>query len=399
MMKHLFPVICLLVLASCSKDDDSDTYQAPAERTVVVYMAGENNLTSYIQGDLDEMITGFRQVTNNENLVVFVDKASTTVKPFIAKVTKDPDHPLDTLHRYEQDFYSSAPAAMADVLNLAVTLCPATRDYGLVLWGHACGWVFADSVPNSRRAFGFDSGNNTAIGADYENGKWLNIPSMREALDWTGIKWKYIFADCCNMSSIEVAYELRNNTDYLISSPAEIPGNGAPYITVVPDLFLNTETFYQNIIDDYAAAYPNKIPLAAIKTEKVSDLAGATARILPTVSTFLESVDLSKTIYYYDYKSLKMLDMNEIIHMALAGDDANYQAWRNVFDQVVVAQKSGYKWSTVHSINFSSFTMDNYGGVNMYFPLKKYNTTNYKYNELIKKLSWYYAVGWPSVGW
>jgi hypothetical protein len=36
----------------------------------------------------------------------------------------------------------------------------------------------------------------------------------------------------------------------------------------------------------------------------------------------------------------------------------------------------------------------------MFFPQTKHNSSPYyKHNELIKKMSWYYAVGWPEAGW
>ena len=41
------------------------------------------------------------------------------------------------------------------------------------------------------------------------------------------------------------------------------------------------------------------------------------------------------------------------------------------------------------------------GSVSMYFPLEKYNNSRceHKYNTDIKKLQWYDAVGWSTVGY
>ena len=44
----------------------------------------------------------------------------------------------------------------------------------------------------------------------------------------------FIMFDACFMMSVEVAYEVRNYTDYYIGSPTENPGPGAPYDKVVP---------------------------------------------------------------------------------------------------------------------------------------------------------------------
>ena len=139
-MKHLLTIISLFILfTACSKDDDSyETPPEPAQRTVIVYMSGENNLSRYMQDDIDEMKKGRRNVSPSENLVVFVDKASSTEMPYIAKVTSNGD--LQILYSYPNDFYSSDPDNMRDVIERAVEACPA-KEYGLVLWGHADGWL------------------------------------------------------------------------------------------------------------------------------------------------------------------------------------------------------------------------------------------------------------------
>ena len=52
------------------------------------------------------------------------------------------------------------------------------------------------------------------------------------------------------MQSVEVAYELRDYTDYCIGSPTEIPGPGASYDELVPAMF-----FSEDAAVDIAKAY------------------------------------------------------------------------------------------------------------------------------------------------
>jgi hypothetical protein len=137
-------------------------------------MSGENNLSGYLQSDINEIIRGRQLAPANDNLVLFVDRASSTEKPYIAKVTADGKQ--EKLYEYSEDFLASDPERMAEVLKRCINLCPATEDYGLVLWGHASGWIIEkDSVAHSntqaslsngnapRRAYGVDSGDNTAL--------------------------------------------------------------------------------------------------------------------------------------------------------------------------------------------------------------------------------------------
>lgn len=408
----LFIISCVMLCCSCSDDDQKntptnpDTPTPPAQRTVIVYMSAENDLSGICTSDINEILNGRKLVAANENLVLFVDKASMNEKPFIAKVTMN--NKLDTLYRYEQDFYSSDPDYMASVIKRAVELCPATEDYGLVLWGHANGWIVEQDSIATNRAYGRDTGNNTP---DPSKGKWLNMPSMRQALESVGIHWKFIFCDCCNMMNVEVAYELRGLTDYLIGSPAEIPGNGAPYDTVVRDLFLRTENFYENIVDDYASAYPNRIPLSVIKAdeEQMKTLADATRQVLQQVNNFVQTSNLQGYIYYSSVSSKTnssqryriMFDMQEIVREALANDTEAYNIWYETFNQTVVYSKFATTWMTNGSVTHSDFIMkeENYGGVSMFIPHEMYAQAAVNHNEEIRKLAWYHAVGWSTVGW
>ena len=76
MRKLLFMVATALLAAGCSSNDNEEPKQ-PAKRTVMVYMAGENNLSSYAQQDINEMIDGVKSISKWDNLIVFVDRAST----------------------------------------------------------------------------------------------------------------------------------------------------------------------------------------------------------------------------------------------------------------------------------------------------------------------------------
>ena len=410
-MKHLLIIFSfLLAFTSCSKDDDIKTSPnriTPAPRTVIVYMSGENDISSYLSADLQELIAGRRQLVGDANLVVFVDKASTAEKPFIAKITTDTQHPLDTLYKYSDDFYASDPDAMRDVIERAVTFCPATRDYGLILWGHASGWVVEKDSIASKRAYGRDTGNNYAG----KSGKWMNIPSMRRALQMAGIHWKFIFCDCCNMQCVEVAYELRPQTDYFIASPAEITGVGAPYDTMVKDFFITDDkTMGIQMCVDYNAQFDyvgGHLPISVVQSDKLEALAKATSLILPDVDSYLKTAEnpTKGLIYYYAYnynyeREKTLYDMYGLIRAALAGQPEKLEAWETAFNETVIYSETSTRWHA-QTINFSDFsvTPDNYGGISMFFPMAKYANASHDYNQDIRNFLWYYAVGWSALGW
>ena len=53
-MKYLLTAFCAFVLFSCS-DDDNPVSNPEANRTVIIYISGENSLSSFAPGDLSEM--------------------------------------------------------------------------------------------------------------------------------------------------------------------------------------------------------------------------------------------------------------------------------------------------------------------------------------------------------
>ena len=62
-------------LSSCG-DDDPDTPARKAQRTVLVYMCAENNLSSYQYYDSIEIVKGAANLPDNVNLIVFADRTS-----------------------------------------------------------------------------------------------------------------------------------------------------------------------------------------------------------------------------------------------------------------------------------------------------------------------------------
>ena len=403
-MKYLLSFVStLLLFTACSKSESNEPEDPMGQRTVMVYMSGDNDLSSYAQMDINEMIAGASNIPTKNNLVVFVDRQKTGERPFIAKVTGNQQQPLDTLYKYSSDFYACDPEQFSAVLQRMTTLCPA-REYGLVLWGHASGWVVPTDTIKSNRAYGKD-GN-----------KWMNITQMAVALKSLP-KMKFIFADCCNMMCAEVGYELRNATEYLIGSPAEIPGNGAPYETVVPNFFKSGTALYKGIIDAYYEGYNSTatfgVPMSVIDTKYVSDLAVATAGILEQAKGGYpqkpDAPDLSGIAFTFGYDVKMMYDMRAVIERLVPTDA--FKQWDSVFQQAVPYYRMSMRWMTIYDGRSGTYdllsafdTFDptlSYGCVTMFLPHTGYGYEkgDLLYNERSKNFSWTHIMNWSRFGW
>lgn len=132
MLNKIFAVLISTLLLTACSDSDSEPTQ-PAKRTVLVYMAAENDLTTNVQSDINEMIKGAKKISKWDNLIVFVDRASTTEKPFLIRLRDNDKQPADTIRKYGQDFLDSDPEKMKEVMSWVMQNYPAD-DYGLVIW-------------------------------------------------------------------------------------------------------------------------------------------------------------------------------------------------------------------------------------------------------------------------
>ena len=400
-MREILSTICCIILFVACSSDEGEKAQ-PAKRTVIVYMAAENSLSENAPSDIDEMIQGVKKISKYDNLIVFVDRASQIEKPFIIRLRDNEQQPADTIRKYEQDFLTSDPEKMKEVISWTMSNYPAD-DYGLILWGHGSGWIIMNNANASRRAIAVDNGSNTVS----NEGQWLDIPDLRKALASLPHPFKFIFADCCNMQNVEVAYELKDVTEYYIASPASVPGDGAPYETIIPDLFLYDDVLmYTKTCDDYYAKIDNEnghLPISAVNTKELPTLASATKEILYKIYEANKPINTDGLIYYYTYSVSDanehvMYDTNDFL--LRHANKEEYMEWKRTLDAVLVANKKSTKWETQGRLEWDfTITEERFGGISMFVPLERYNNTNFKYNEGIKKMAWYQAVGWSELGW
>lgn len=387
---------------------DASGVSMPIGRTVLIYMAGKNDLTNnpynkhYLNNDLEEIKEGSRKLSSTDCLLVFVrryQKENNLETPWLARIQNGEivdSVSVTDMGITKTDARACDPEVMEQVMHYAYSHYPATRDYGLVLWSHSTGWLIENEMPVTR-GYGLDNGN-------YVNGsgKWINIPTMKNILAKMP-HLKFILADCCYFMCLESLYELRSVADYVIGSPAEIPGKGAPYQEIVPAMF-ESETFYTSIVEKYHASVNGNLPLSVVKMSEMDEVAYATANVLQGVKASLGSdyADLTGMIHY-GHVGKRALFYPEDNFFFDAGDfisryasESDYQYWKQALDKAVVMKRIGYKWDTVDAwrIFYVDFEMteEKFHGVSMFIPQSPAKGKYAEYNENIKKMEWYSAV-------
>ena len=399
-MKYLLTAFCALLLFSCS-DDDHPVPVPHFSRTVIIYISGENSLSSFAPDDLEEMAEASKQIGSDDHLVVFFDNASTNEKPYIAElknglVIKDKE--------FGEDFYASDPDRMREILTYIMERFPAYK-YGLDLWGHASGWLItADTIATAKapsRAYGVDNGNNKAS----DNGKWINIPSLAKVFSQLPSKFDFIIGDCCFFQCVETAYELKDCVSYIIGSPSEVPGDGAAYREIIPLMFSDSQLFYKDIIDKCEEFSINNnydklgVPLSCIYTGNAELFAAATAKLMPKLLMY-DDFEGKRLVYYGRFiadngKSEKGYYDPLNLMMEYASDDAALDEWKKALGYFVPYSKMATEWLQNTGVNFSSFDVNDqtFSGVSMFVPQPMYESLSPNPNETIKQMKWAKAVG------
>lgn len=402
-MKYLLTAFCALLLFSCSDDNKSDKDNI-ADRTVIIYISGENSLSSFAPGDRQEMAEASRQLNGRQRLVIFFDNSSTTETPYIAEL-KGGEVVVDKNKQFAGDFYASDPGRMRDILAYIMTAYPA-RSYAIDLWGHSSGWFISnDSVQQdtgtasaANRAYGIDNGSNTT--SDY--GKWLNIPSMAKVFESLPHRFTFVMADCCFFQCVETAYELKDCTDYIIGSPSEVPGEGAAYREVIPLMFSTSADFYMALADkwvEYARDGADGLPMSVIKTSGAERFAAATARLMPGL--LKQDNFTGKRIIYYGQaiddkgrKARAYYDPMNIIR-EYSTDNVAIDEWKEALGGFVVYSVMAQRWLENTGVDFSSFDVneETFSGVSMFVPQPMYDSMTPNPNETIRQFKWAKAVG------
>lgn len=400
--------LCLLAVLSACEDEKNESPGIPnsietrlpkqsevakGNRTVLVYMVAENSLAGFASQDIAEMKEGLKSVdVTRNNLLVYLDDYST---PRLIRLGKDKKGQVveETLVKYNEQ-NSVDVSVMRNVLQTAFKYYPA-QNYGIVFWSHGEGWVPSPST-SSTRWFGQD-------GSDY-----MDISDLHEALQ-VAPHFDYLFFDACFMESVEVAYELRDCGDYLIGSPTEIPGPGAPYQEVVPAMFAEGDDVSVKIADAYYSYYNNRynggkkisnenwtggVSIGVTKSSALVKLAEATARIIPAYIIAGDYINTSEILCYDQRnKTRYYYDLDELIH-SLATEE-EYRNWKAVFDEAVVAWK--YTEANYSGFSGGMFSLKGAAGLSTYIPHGKYDSTvNAFYRE---SCDWYKVAGWNKTGW
>jgi hypothetical protein len=277
--------------------------------TVMVYLAGDNNLDAAGVDDLGEM----KKVGSNDdiNVVAQFDRRGKDIGTARYYLRKGTTLKADMIGASLGETDDGDPNALESFIRWAMKSYPA-RHYLIVLWNHGNGWDDTDvyagersrfalarrgrvlvrprqralaQVPivdasrmlarSMRRAFFLTSAQKALVQGSASGPKMRGILYDDNAKDFLdNVEMKHVFAsvskslkrkidivgmDACLMSMGEVAYQIRDSAAFLVGSEQTEPGEGWPYNTVLAALAktpaMAPADFAKTIVRKYLASY------------------------------------------------------------------------------------------------------------------------------------------------
>ena len=267
-------MLLILIIVSCSEATDIELI-VPKERTVLVYVALDNNLSGEMSDVHASLMEGWKNSDKKGNLLIFADSRGED-KPLLINIKKRSNEVIaDTIFRYPEE-NSASPELLARVINDIKVLFPA-ESYGMLLFSHASGWLPEGVFKNPfKLETSFNNNRSIPVSRSIfeDNGREMEFADFVDAIP-DGM-FEFIASEMCFMSSVETAYALRNKTKYLLASAPEVlsPGFEPIYKTSLDLLYkpkADLEGFAQTYFD-YFNGLQGAYQSAAISVVKTSEM-------------------------------------------------------------------------------------------------------------------------------
>lgn len=266
-LSHLL-VLPLLTLALVSAAWATDAPAAAKEWTVLVYIAGDNNLATAGLDDVNEMEAVGS--SSDVNVVVQIDGHSSyspdaqgTRRYFIQKDTDMATISSPVLGAMDEADMGD-PQTLVDFIQFGFDQYPAKK-YAVILWNHGNGW-YPDA--GTHRVTGEPEAPVSplkAICSDDASGSAISTRGVGEIIKKMagrlGRPIDVVGFDACLMGMAETFWELGDAARVAVASEKTEPGDGWPYDSFLQILSqkpqVEAEALGSTLVKCYAASYDN----------------------------------------------------------------------------------------------------------------------------------------------
>ncbi|MBR5634646.1 MAG: hypothetical protein IKW78_05655 [Prevotella sp.] len=286
-----------LVLFSCS--GESVEVDSVNQQTILVYMPwsgseSHSGLYPNFKQNLDSIESAIknRKGLGKTRALIFISESASTSKLYEIRYEENACK-RELLKTYTGRDYTSAEgiaSILTDTKNAAEAL-----NYALIVGCHGTGWTYVSDwqdYPNSAKSHALRVKRNRPSDDRFERTRFFgsvddnrfatDIETLADGIRKSGLHLQFILFDDCYMANAEVAYELRNVTNFLIASTSEIMAIGMPYADMWKSLNVQAPN-YKSAVEAFHSFYSNyRSPygtIAAIDCRQMDNLAAVMKQI------------------------------------------------------------------------------------------------------------------------
>jgi len=387
-VKHAIIIVLIILSITLTGCFTNPSGHSIPEWTVMIYLDADNNLESAGINDINEMeMVGS---SSKVNIVVQADRIPnydnsndnwTTTRRYYIMQDNDP-FLINSQFNDLGELNMGDPQTLVDFASWAVTEYPAEK-YLLVIWNHGGGF----------RSPAYSKG----IAQDDTSGKdIITMPDLEYALSAISVQMgkniDIVGMDACLMAMTEVAYQIKDCADILVTSEENEPGDGWPYDTILAQLVSNPhispEQLAADIVDKYIISYPyDNVTQSAIDLSYMDDLAGQLSSMADSIrSDTLTSKDAYLNAayssqhysdYYHDF-----IDLYDFCSKV-------YYYSNNFEVKAIALIVQQNLLNAVINSDYNGGILSGSKGLSIYFPLyNKYDSENYDDTNFAQETKW-----------
>lgn len=353
----------------------------------IVYAINKSSLSGNFIQDTAEMKAAMVSVDMSRQrlLVYLTESASKTALYELQQIgKKNKVLTWRKVKEYDRQQTSTAPAVMKRVISDALRVYP-DAEHSLIFWGHGTAWTPGFSDHETRSDVPADVPAQHSYGGEYgkdNEWQWAEITDIANAIPDGA--FKTIWFDCCYMSSIEVAYQLRHKTQMYVAYPTEVWDEGLNYNEVLPYIMRKNQDLVGGAAEFYSY-YNNKndaVTVSVMDMNRIEAVAQATRALMQQYPDEISKVTgvsnyrRGGTYGYYDMMQLlKLKDQSDL-----------WQGVQDSMNRFVV-----YHAESSKDFNNRQWVQTPLCGVSMH-SLGEYGQREATHEEFYRTLDWYKAV-------
>ncbi len=392
------------------------------QNLLLIYTAGQNSLGSFLDGNIEDLITsaeegtGYVPVKNSEDVLLVmshrpekygiynVNMPAHLIRLHLekngkSKGSKETEYTVitDTLKTYPTDLIPTKKGAMRQILQDVDDMFHA-KHYGMIFSSHGTGWVppgyytSPNSYDSSKMPARARLGASTGAVPYVEDNEFPDGPAVRslgqsrlkengqtvsyefsivDFADEFPMHFDYIYFDACLMGGVEFAWQLRNVCDKVAVSPAEVLAQGMNYDKCVEQLLKGGKGDIKSVCESYYDIYKNQsgdyqsATITLVDCTAMDDLAAVCKELFGKYSSNLAIIDHEDIQPYFRSYHHWYYDLEDILLKCNITSDEQSRL-EAALDKCII-----YKNATDQFMpNSGGFTIKIYSGLSMYLPCK-----------------------------